>query len=41
MIRSHIGIAAIAAMACVSGCGEDKKAQTSGKLAIAIGSVAR
>ena len=40
MIRSHIGIAAIAAMACVSGCGEDKKAQTSGKLAIAIGSVA-
>jgi len=40
MIRSHFGIVAIAAMACVSGCGEDKKAQTSGKLAIAIGSVA-
>jgi branched-chain amino acid transport system substrate-binding protein len=40
MIRAHFGIVAIAAMACVSGCGEDKKAQTSGKLAIAIGSVA-
>src|SRR5712671_3978743 len=40
MISSHFGIVAIAAMACVSGCGEDKKAQTSGKLAIAIGSVA-
>ena len=40
MIRSHFGIVAIAAMACVSGCGEDKKAQTSGKLTIAIGSVA-
>jgi branched-chain amino acid transport system substrate-binding protein len=40
MIRSHFGIVAIAAMACVSGCGEGKKAQTSGKLTIAIGSVA-
>jgi len=40
MIRSYFGIVAIAAMACASGCGEDKKAQTSGKLAIAIGSVA-
>ena len=40
MIRSYFGIVAIAAMACASGCGEDKKAQTSGKLTIAIGSVA-
>ncbi|HKB61525.1 MAG TPA: branched-chain amino acid ABC transporter substrate-binding protein [Burkholderiales bacterium] len=40
MIRSYFGIVAIAAIACVSGCGEDKKAQTSGKLTIAIGSVA-
>src|SRR6266852_9748889 len=40
MIRAHFGIVAIAAMARVSGCGEDKKAQTSGKLTIAIGSVA-
>jgi len=40
LIRSHFGIVAIAAMACVAGCGEDKKAQTSGKLTVAIGSVA-
>ena len=41
MIRTHFGAVAIAVIAAVSGCGEDKtKAQASGKLTIAIGSVA-
>jgi branched-chain amino acid transport system substrate-binding protein len=40
MIRTHFGVVAIAVIAAVSGCGEDKKAQASGKLTIAIGSVA-
>jgi branched-chain amino acid transport system substrate-binding protein len=41
MIRSYFGVVAIAVIAAVSGCGEDKKkAQASGKLTIAIGSVA-
>jgi branched-chain amino acid transport system substrate-binding protein len=40
MIRSHFGVIAIAAMACVSGCGDDRKAQAPAKLTIAIGSVA-
>ena len=42
MIRSKFGVVAIAAMAAVSGCGEDKKAQAPAKpaISIAIGSVA-
>jgi branched-chain amino acid transport system substrate-binding protein len=40
MIRSHFGVVAIAAMVCVAGCSDDRKAQASGKLTIAIGSVA-
>ncbi|HYT85428.1 MAG TPA: branched-chain amino acid ABC transporter substrate-binding protein [Burkholderiales bacterium] len=42
MIRSKFGVVAIAAMAAVSGCGEDKKAQVQAKpaISIAIGSVA-
>ena len=42
MIRSKFGVVAIAAMAAVSGCGEDKKAQIQAKpaISIAIGSVA-
>ena len=41
MIRTHFGVVAIAVIAAVSGCGEDKKkAQASGKQTIAIGSVA-
>jgi len=40
MIRTHFGAVAIAVIAAVSGCGEDKKVQASGKLTIAIGSVA-
>ncbi len=42
MIRSNFGVVAIAAMAAVSGCGEDKKAQAPAKpaISIAIGSVA-
>jgi len=40
MIRSHFGVVAIAAMICVAGCSDDRKAQASGKLMIAIGSVA-
>jgi branched-chain amino acid transport system substrate-binding protein len=40
MIRTHFGVVAIAVIAAVSGCGEDKKEQASGKLTIAIGSVA-
>jgi len=42
MIRSKFGVVAIAAVAAVSGCGEDKKAQVQAKpaISIAIGSVA-
>jgi len=40
MVRSHFGVIAIAAMACVTGCGDDRKAQAPGKLTIVIGSVA-
>ena len=42
MIRSKFGVVAIAAVAAVSGCGEDKKAQAPAKpaISIAIGSVA-
>src|SRR5260221_5101245 len=40
MIRSHFGVVAIAAVACISGCSEDKKAQAPASLTIAIGSVA-
>jgi branched-chain amino acid transport system substrate-binding protein len=42
MIRYKFGVVAIAAMAAVSGCGEDKKAQAPAKpaIGIAIGSVA-
>jgi branched-chain amino acid transport system substrate-binding protein len=41
MMRTRFGIAALAVVAAVSGCGEDrKKAEASGKLTIAIGSVA-
>ena len=42
MIRSKFGVVAIAAMAVISSCGEDKKAQAPAKpaISIAIGSVA-
>src|SRR6266704_2278468 len=42
MIRSKFGVVAIAAVAAVSGCGEDKKGQVHAKpaISIAIGSVA-
>src|SRR5207249_10112828 len=40
MIRSHFGVIAIAALACVTGCSDDKKAQAPARLTIAIGSVA-
>ena len=42
MIRSNFSVVAIAVMAAVSGCGEDKKAQAPAKptISIAIGSVA-
>ena len=42
MIRYKFGVVAIAAMAAVSGCGEDKKAQAPAKptISIAIGSAA-
>ena len=41
MIRTDFGVVAIAIIAAVSGCGEDKKkAEASGKLTIAIGSAA-
>ena len=42
MIRSNFGVVAIAAMAVISSCGEDKKAQAPAKptISIAIGSVA-
>jgi len=42
MIRSKFGVVAIAAMAVISSCGEDKKAQVQAKpaISIAIGSVA-
>src|SRR5258708_28465759 len=40
MIRSHFGVLAIAAMAVLTGCSEDKKAQAPASLTIAIGSVA-
>src|SRR5204863_193595 len=40
MIRSHFGVLAIAATVVLTGCGEDKKAQSPATLAIAIGSAA-
>jgi branched-chain amino acid transport system substrate-binding protein len=40
MIRSHLGVLAIAATVVLTGCGEDKKAQAPATLAIAIGSAA-
>src|SRR5258707_2198586 len=40
MIRSHFGVIAIAALACVGGCSDDRKAQAPATLTIAIGSVA-
>ncbi len=40
MIRTRFGIAAVAVIAAVSGCGEDKKAQVYRGYTIAIGSVA-
>jgi branched-chain amino acid transport system substrate-binding protein len=40
MIRSHFGVIAIAALACVGGCSDDRKAQAPARLTISIGSVA-
>src|SRR5260221_11814721 len=40
MIRSHFGVIAIAALACLGGCSDDRKAQAPAKLTISIGSVA-